>query len=81
VGLTERTLRFLLDPFVEAGEMVVVHTLDLCHFLPLPDLVQTYCAVLIAKVADDLPFNAILIRPRVFLPEQQLIGDPKTHVQ
>jgi hypothetical protein len=79
VGLAERALRFFLDPFVEAGEVVVVHALDLGDFLALEDAVEADGAALVCE-ADHLPLDPVAVGPRVLLPEEPLVGDAEARV-
>jgi hypothetical protein len=67
--LAERTLRLLLDPLVETGEVVMVHTLDLGHLLTLHDTIQANRTILISQVTHDFPLNPIPVGPHVFLPK------------
>lgn len=67
--LAERTLRLLLDPLVETGKVIMVHTLYLSHLLTLHDTIQTNRTILISQVTHDFPLNTIPVSSQVFLPK------------
>lgn len=78
--LAERALRFLLDPFVETRDVIVMHALDLGYLLAFSNFVETDSTTFIAQVTNNLPLNTILIGPRVLLPEKPLVANPEHHV-
>lgn len=81
VGLADRTFGFLLDPLIEAGDVIVVHALNFGNFLSLFDFIEADCTIFFPYIIDDLPLYPIPIGSAVLLPEQELVSNSQPYVE
>lgn len=79
--LAHRTLRLLLDPLIQAGQMIQMHALDLAEPLPLDNPTHTNGTILILQGRGQEPPNSRLIGLLVLLIEETLIAHPQDHIQ